>query len=491
MPTPAASLITVLDGVVLGLVLLASLHSLHRLWLLAAVWWQGRRPAPPTPTALGSELAFVTVQVPLFNERDVAARVVAACAALAWPRDRYEVQVLDDSTDDTRLIVDAAAAEARARGVSVSVLRRAHRAGFKAGALAEGVREARGELLAIFDADFLPDRDFLRRVVPHFADAQVGMVQARWGHLNADESVLTQAQATLLDGHFKLDHAARAALACWFNFNGTAGVWRRACIEAAGGWQGDTLTEDLDLSYRAQLAGWRFAYAADIVVPAEVPSTMAAFRAQQRRWAIGSIQTLRKLAGRVLRAPVSLRVRAEALAHLGANLSWLPALGLAICLPWAVLAGGRGADGVVAGLSLALCTVPNVLFYRVAAGGWAGVPGAVLLALGLVSSQARATLTGLRGTREAFARTPKRGASEGSSYVAALPALGWAELFLSLPHFAAAVRAGERGEWGTVPFLLMFGTALLWVATGWRGQPLRASSREVEVVEPNALTGEP
>ncbi len=491
MPTAASSLITVLDGVVLGLVLLASLHSVHRLWLLAAVWWQARRPSPLPPAALGAEPPFVTVQVPLFNERDVAARVVAACAALAWPRDRFEVQVLDDSTDDTRTIVDAAAAEARARGVSVSVLRRTHRAGFKAGALAEGVRAARGELFAIFDADFLPGRDFLCRVVPHFHDPQVGLVQARWGHLNPEESVLTQAQATLLDGHFKLDHAARAALGCWFNFNGTAGVWRRACIEAAGGWQGDTLTEDLDLSYRAQLAGWRFAYAAAVVVPAEVPSTMAAFRAQQRRWAMGSIQTLRKLAGRVLRAPVPVGVRVEALAHLGANLSWLPALGLAICLPWAVMAGGRGAEGILAALPLTLCTLPNLLFYRVAAGGWAGVPGAVLLALGLVVSQARATLSGLRGTREAFARTPKRGASEGSSYVAALPALGWAELFLCLPHFAAAARAGGRGECGAVPFLLMFGTALLWVATGWRGPPLRALSPEGEEAEPKALTGEP
>lgn len=470
----------VLEGLVPVLVALASVHSLHRVRLLGAVWRLRSRPALAPAAGLPGGAPFVTVQIPLFNERDVADRVIAACAALSWPHDRLELQVLDDSTDDTGAVVDASVAEARARGVSVSVLRREARVGFKAGALAAGLAAARGELVAIFDADFVPAPDFLRRIVPRFADPGLGMVQARWSHQNAAESMLTQAQATLLDGHFRIDHAARAGLGCWFNFNGTAGVWRRACIEAAGGWQGDTLTEDLDLSYRAQIAGWRFAYAPEVSVPAEVPSTMAAFRAQQRRWAMGSIQTLRKLGGAVLRSPVPGSVRVEALAHLAANLAWLPALGLTVLLPWAVLLRTSPAVGWLAGLSLGLCTLPNLVFYAVASGGWRGVPGATVLALGLAPAQARATLDGLRGAREPFARTPKRGASARSSYLEGAAGFSWLELALALPHLLAAVACVGRAEWAPVPFLLLFGLGLAWVGSGWQGTAVPSSPRRAD-----------
>lgn len=243
----------------LALAALLGLYGLHRLQHLA--WLTRPQPHPePAPLDPGA-LPFVTVQLPVFNERYVVERLIAAAAALDWPRERLELQVLDDSTDDTTALAEAAAARARARGVRVVVLHRSNREGFKAGALAAGLRCARGDFIAVFDADFLPPADFLQRVVPHLGPG-VGMVQARWGHLNEGERWLTRAQSVLLDGHFVVEHTARARAGRWFNFNGTAGLWRRQAIEDAGGWQGDTLTEDLDLSYRAQLAGWRFVYLA-------------------------------------------------------------------------------------------------------------------------------------------------------------------------------------------------------------------------------------
>lgn len=389
-------------------------------------------------------------------------------------------------TDDTRAVVDTAAAEARAAGIEVHVLRRAARTGFKAGALAAGLARSRGELVAVFDADFVPAPDFLVRLAPSFHDPRVGMVQARWDHLNAEESWLTRAQAALLDGHFVVEHAARHAAGCWFNFNGTAGVWRRACIDDAGGWEGDTLTEDLDLSYRAQLHGWRFVYRPDVGVPAELPPSLAGFRVQQRRWAMGSIQVAKKLGGRILAARVPWRVRAEATAHLLANLAWLPATALIVGLPWSVL-GGLGAPPAAAGLaSLVLCTLPNVLFYRLATGSFRGVAPALFLAIGLAPAQARAVVEALVGRRPGFARTPKRGGAGSSSYEPAR-AVGWMELALALPHLVAAAAAATAGNLGSASFLLFFATGLLWVGSGAAGHTRRSAGGRSTA--PDALRG--
>ncbi|MFQ5720351.1 MAG: cellulose synthase family protein, partial [Acidobacteriota bacterium] len=270
-----------------------SLYGIHRWFLL----WFARRPmaGPDRSPRAGGPVPWVTVQLPVFNERLVVEGLIDATCAIDWPRDRLEIQVLDDSTDDTADLVAERVRQARAQGFIIHHVRRARRHGYKAGALAAGLTTARGEFIAVFDADFVPPRNFLQATVFEFDDPQVGMVQARWGHLNRRRSWLTRIQAVFLDGHFLVDHVARTRSGCFFNFNGTAGIWRRRCIEDAGGWQADTLTEDLDLSYRAQLRGWRFVYRPDVLAPAELPARMSSFRSQQHRWAKGSIQTARKL----------------------------------------------------------------------------------------------------------------------------------------------------------------------------------------------------
>jgi cellulose synthase/poly-beta-1,6-N-acetylglucosamine synthase-like glycosyltransferase len=291
---------------------LAFIHALVVLWLaiyglnsliLAFLYLRHRRAVVPAPSADWSVLPPVTVQVPVYNELHVVERAIDGVAALDYPRDRLQIQILDDSTDETTRLARARTALHRERGVDITVLRRPDRGGFKAGALAWGLSQARGEYVAIFDADFCPHPDFLLRTIPHFlARPRLGMVQTRWSYLNADYSPLTRAQALALDGHFVVEQAGRHRSGLLVSFNGAAGVWRRRCIEEAGGWQADTLCEDLDLSYRAQLAGWECLYLPAVDAPAEVPPQIAAFKRQQSRWAQGSVQALRKLAGSILRS---------------------------------------------------------------------------------------------------------------------------------------------------------------------------------------------
>lgn len=256
-----------------------------------AGWQNGEQNAPK-----------VTIQLPIYNERYVAKRLIEAVMALEWPADALQIQVLDDSTDDTTQIIEAVLARYHDQSTVLEHIRRPDRSGYKAGALQYGLATATGEFIAIFDADFVPPPNFLYKTIPYFADARVGCVQSRWGHVNPQSSRLTQAQALGIDGHFCIEQFARDRIGAFLNFNGTAGVWRRSCMESAGGWEGDTLTEDLDLSYRAQLSGWRVTYRPDLVVPAELPVQIDAFKRQQFRWAKGSIQTAMKLLGRLWRA---------------------------------------------------------------------------------------------------------------------------------------------------------------------------------------------
>ena len=314
-----------------ALVALLGLFGLHRYVTLWRYWRCGRY-LRPTPLREFEELPAVTIQLPLYNERFVVARLLEAVSEIDYPRDRLQIQVLDDSTDETHALAERLVGEYRARGVPMEYHHRKNRTGFKAGALDAGLKSATGELIAIFDADFVPPRDFLRRTVHYFTDPQVGLVQTRWGYLNRHYNVLTEVQAILLDGHFLLEHPARAATGLFFNFNGTGGIMRRAMIEDAGGWQHDTLTEDSDLSYRAQLKGWRFIYLPEVECPSELPVETYAFQVQQSRWAKGLTQVAVKLLPSILRAPIPLREKFEAVFHLAPNLSYLAMLLISVLI---------------------------------------------------------------------------------------------------------------------------------------------------------------
>ncbi len=446
-------------------------YGLHRMVLVFSFWRTGRDlpPRPPEPEAW----PVVTVQLPIFNERYVAERLIRAVCAMDYPRDRLEIQVLDDSTDETRELVAALVPELRRQGHDVVHLHRSDRTGYKAGALEAGLGKARGELVAVFDADFVPTPEFLRSSVPHFADPALGMVQARWGHINRDYSLLTRTQATFLDGHFVVEHTARHRSGCFFNFNGTAGIWRRRAIEEAGGWEHDTLTEDLDLSYRAQLVGWKFLYLPDLVAPAELPAEINAYKSQQRRWAEGSIQTARKLLATILRAPIPLRAKIEAFIHLTNNSAYLLMAALSVLVfPAMVLRRGEEVWKLLAfDLPLFLAaTVSVIVFYLVsqrAAGLTWGrclmqVPMLMGLGIGLAINNSRAVLAGLWRDGGVFHRTPKfriegtTGGWTGKSYLLRKSSSFYVEAFLAFYFAACFVLAFELEMWLSIPFLYLF-----------------------------------
>jgi cellulose synthase/poly-beta-1,6-N-acetylglucosamine synthase-like glycosyltransferase len=451
------------------------------------------RTAPPAASELaGALLPTVTVQLPVYDEPGVIGRLIAAAAALDYPRDRLEVQVLDDSDDDTSRLAALAIARLRSDGLDITHVRREHRDGFKAGALSHGLACSHGELIAVFDADFVPPPDFLRRTVGRFTDPRVGMVQARWGHLNRAASALTAAQAVMLDAHFLLEHATRMARGMFFNFNGTAGVWRRACIADAGGWSHDTLTEDMDLSYRAQLRGWRFVFDPELVVPAELPSDMAAFKSQQRRWARGSIQTARKLLPALLRGALPWRVKLEAFVHLTSNAAYPVLLALGLLLLPVLLAANLLPGHVVwtlQALVLLLGAVPVALFLAAGqrAAGRTRVQAArdtamaLVLGAGLSANNALAVLAGLGGDVGRFDRTPKTGET-GAARPARRVRVAWPGLAgsgeMALAAYFAAVFAWAAGahQWRALPFLALMAAGLAWVGAGSR-TPSEAARR--------------
>ncbi len=452
----------------LGAMAVLSVYGLHRLWLVHAFRWNLAQTAQSVPDA---EKPTVTVQLPIYDERTVAQRLIRAAGELSYPRELLEIQVLDDSTDETRAIVDREVARLVAAGVDARVLRRTDRVGFKAGALHAGMQVARGELLCVFDADFTPRKEFLESLVGFFQDDRIGMVQARWGHENRDESLLTRAESTLLDGHFVVEHKVRADSGLFFNFNGTAGIWRKTAIEDAGGWQHDTLTEDLDLSYRAQLRGWRFVYAPQVVAPAEVPPTLGAFKSQQHRWAKGSVQVFRKLGRPILRAREPWRVKLEALAHLTGNAGYPLVLFIALLLPLVATTQERLPQWVHL-LAFFVCTLSVVIFYetsqralgRPARARVRDVLAAMMLGIGMCVSQTRAVIEGLTRRTGSFVRTPKRGdEADARPYTARLRGVPGLELVLAAWFAWAVVSAASLGLWGTLPFLLLFLGGFSWV----------------------------
>ena len=476
-----------------GAALLLALYGVHTLVLTWIYWRRCRRRQDPAPPPL-TETPDVTVQLPIYNEAHVVQRLIEAVARLDWPRERLHIQVLDDSDDETTALAEASVQGWRRQGVDVALLRRPTRAGYKAGALAYGLTAATGGFIAIFDADFVPPPDFLRRTVPYFlADPQLGFIQTRWTHLNASESPLTQAQALALDGHFVVEQTARQAAGWFINFNGTAGLWRRACIEDAGGWRNDTLAEDLDLSYRAQLRGWRGRYLGDVASPAELPPQLAAFKRQQSRWAQGSIQCLRLLAGPVWRSRRPLAARLAALLHISGYLVH-PLMLILLLTALPLLWYGAGTPWPLAYMSLASLGPP--LLYATAQKAlyprwrwlrrYAFLPVLALIGAGVALSNTLAVLRGLGTWGGHFRRTPKfrregqRGGWLGQRYTLPLEGIVVGEALLSLYAWAAIAVAAARAHFWAIPFLLLYagGFGLVTGLALWQARPVQAKPKE-------------
>ncbi len=474
-----------LETAVLGLYFLTlvilALFGLHRYIMVYLYFRHKDRRALPAP--LPERLPRVTVQLPLYNEMYVVERLVESVTRIAYPRDLLEIQVLDDSTDETVEIARAAVDRYREQGFDIRYLHREDRTGFKAGALAAGLAVARGELVLIFDADFIAPPDILEKTVGHFADRSVGMVQVRWGHINRDYSLLTQVQSVLLDGHFILEHGGRNRAGRFFNFNGTAGVWRRAAIEDAGGWQHDTLTEDLDLSYRAQMKGWRFVFVQDVVSPAEVPVEMNAFKSQQHRWAKGSIQTCKKLLPRILASSLPLPVKIEAAFHLTANFAYpLMVLLSLLMFPAMVIRYDMGWYEMMIvdvplflGATMSVCSFYLMSQREVFGPGWRArikyLPAVLSVGIGLSVNNAKAVLEALAGIDSEFTRTPKYRV-EGQAdewkqkrYRGSVSFVPFVELLLGLYFSAMAYYAVKSGIYGTLPFVFLFQFGFLHAAT--------------------------
>jgi cellulose synthase/poly-beta-1,6-N-acetylglucosamine synthase-like glycosyltransferase len=463
--------------------IILAFYGIHR-YQLVWLYFKNKKNAPkwnePPMRFAEGQLPFVTIQLPIFNEQFVIDRLIDAVCKLEYPRDRFEIQVLDDSTDETTEVAREIV-ERYARGFAgmapqpIVYLHRSNRHGYKAGALDKGLDVAKGEFVAIFDADFVPPRQWVMQVIHHFAQPEIGMVQTRWTHLNRNYSFLTQVEAILLDGHFVLEHGGRSRAGVFFNFNGTAGMWRRETISAAGGWQHDTLTEDTDLSYRAQLAGWQFKYLQDVECPAELPIEMTAFKTQQARWAKGLIQTGKKILPRVLKSDAPWHTKLEAWYHLTANISYPLMIVLSVLLMPAMII--RSWQGVLQMLLIDFplfiaSTMSVSTFYLVSQKelypkSWymsiLYIPFVMALGgIGLTITNTKAVLEALFGVKSAFARTPKYSVkkkgekSQAKVYRKRLGVVPWIELAIGCYFAWTVYYAISTENFFTVPFLVLF-----------------------------------
>jgi cellulose synthase/poly-beta-1,6-N-acetylglucosamine synthase-like glycosyltransferase len=482
------------------LILLRAVYALFALWLavygvqalaLTILYWRRRAETPAAAPIAEDAWPKAAVQLPIFNEQHVVERLMDAAAGLDYPADRLVIQVLDDSTDETTALAEARAAALRDRGVNVRVLRRGERSGFKAGALAWGLAHTDAEYVAVFDADFQPHPDFLRRTIPVLvAHPEAGMAQTRWSHLNAAYSPLTRAQALALDGHFVVEQTGRNRSGLLINFNGSGGVWRRACIEAAGGWQADTMTEDMDLSYRAQLAGWRCLYLPDVDAPAELPPQIEAFKRQQARWAQGATQCLRKLGPQIVGSHLSPIQKLAALVHIGSYLAQPLMVGL-LLLTLPLLGQPQMLQMPLAALLVVVLAAP--LLYTVAQAAlyhdWprriAYLPVLILVGAGIAWSTTRAVWQGGVRWGGVFARTPKfriegrRGDWSASRYRLAPDGTVIGEAALALYAAAGLAVAWSRGFYGAMPLLALYAAGFGLVAglTLWQARGGLDSSR--------------
>ncbi len=486
MSTPSAGHLhfTLVIFACYGLASLAiCVHGLHRCWLTWHFLSDIRRMClGRSPILRLDTLPQVTIQLPMFNEAPVAQRVIEAACQVDYPADRLQIQVLDDSTDESAHIVRECCERLQADGHPIQLLHRHDRHGYKGGALSDAMALATGELVAIFDADFLPPPAFLRRTIHFFADPTVGMVQTRWSHLNRYQSLLTECQAMFLDGHFVVEQATRSSTGHWFNFNGTAGIWRKTCINDAGGWQHDTLTEDTDLSYRAQLAGWRFIYLPTVRCDSQLPCTMTAFVSQQYRWSKGLIQTAIKLLPRVMQSSAPWATKCEAWLHLTCPIMYMVMFVVAVlALPALCGVSRHFTHELTFALGLAtfvLGTLGASFFYVVSqhaqgrslVGTLVRLPFLMALGIGLSAVNTRAVIEALLGIRSPFIRTPKWGKDGSSTLDLAVtrntlraPA-GLVELLIA-GCLVVAIPLSVLRPITTIgtPFLFLFAVGYIWV----------------------------
>ena len=456
--------------------LVLAMYGLHRYWLVYDYFLYSKNVPPPPPPV--TNWPRVTVQLPIFNERYVIERLTEAVARFDYPPELLDVQVLDDSTDETQEVARACVERHAAQGMPITYIHRTNREGYKAGALENGLKTAKGEFVAIFDADFIPEPDFLRRTIPYFLNPDggesIGMVQTRWTYLNSDYSLLTNVETILLDGHFVVEHGARSRRGTFFNFNGTAGVWRRKVIHDAGGWQHDTLTEDTDLSYRAQLKGWKFLYLPQIECASELPVDMNGFKSQQARWAKGLMQTAKKILPKVFKADVPWHIKAEAFFHLTANISYPLMIVLStMLLPVMIVRFQQGwFQMLLIDLPLFLASTCSISsFYLVAQKElrpktwWRTflyMPFVMATGIGISVRNAQAVIEAIVGKKTEFARTPKfriegkTGTFAKKSYKNKAGWIPYAEVLLGIYFSFTVVYAITNDNYGTVPFLLLF-----------------------------------
>ncbi|MGI8890107.1 MAG: cellulose synthase family protein [Chthoniobacterales bacterium] len=460
-------------------------YGLHRYFIIY-LFLKYRKRAPK-PLAHFAELPVITVQLPIFNEIYVVERLLKSVSELDYPKDSLQIQVLDDSNDETQEVTASCVERLAANGFDVELIHRTNRVGYKAGALETGLATARGDFVCILDADFVPRPELLKSTVQFFTDPKVGMIQTRWGHINRGYSLLTRVQAMFLDGHLLLEQVARSRSGRFFNFNGTAGLWRKSCISEAGGWQHDTLTEDLDLSYRAQLAGWKFVFLTDVVTPAELPVDMNGFKSQQHRWTKGSIQTCKKLLPRIWRSSLPLPIKLEATGHLTSNFAYL--LLACLCVLLHPSTGGPQSGWLrtflldvpiflTASLSVAVFYIcaQRELHPHTWMKGILLLPALIALGVGLSINNARAVLEAVFNHESEFKRTPKYGIERKSQswrtcrYMPLKSLLPLVEIGFAFYFSYFVWSAFTHGQYLTLPFLIMFQIGFFYVALSSLGR---------------------
>ena len=485
-----------------------AIYGAHR-FVVVYGYLKSRKSVPLAPAQHFEQLPRVTIQLPLFNERNVVDQLIESILKVRYPRELLEIQILDDSTDDTHPYTEALVARMKAQGHPIEYVHRSNRSGYKAGALQEGMAKTKGEFFAIFDADFMPPADFLEKAIHFFADPKIGVVQTRWTYMNRSHSLLTEVQALMLDGHFALEHISRFGQGLFFNFNGTAGILRRQMIDEAGGWQHDTLTEDSDLSYRAQLKGWQFIYLPWIECPSELPIDTYGFQVQQQRWAKGLTQCAIKLLPRIFRSKdISFREKVEAWFHMTPNVSYpLMVIVSALMLPVMIVRFYIGwVDMLLVDGPLIVCSFWSVVtFYLLAEhelypNNWKRailmLPFLLAMGVALTIPNTKAVIEALMGKQSGFVRTPKYapravGAPLSVGYRRKSGWLPFAELGMGFGFLGIVYYSIDAMNFLALPFLLIFVCGYFWAGSSTLWQEHQAKlryQREATQVEIEAVS---